>query len=59
LIYALLKKAYETLSKVPPGATPPEPMLYDAAVHKAHRQGQYHTSKPKRVQEKMMMLPKN
>jgi hypothetical protein len=56
LMYALLKKDAEVLSKVPPGSTPPEPTLYDPAIHKAHRQGHYLTSKPKRVPANIILL---
>ena len=40
-IYALLKRDAEVLSKVLPGQEPPAPLLYDPAVHRMHRQGQY------------------
>lgn len=40
-IYALLRRDAEVLSKVPPGEDPPAPLLYDPAVHRKHRQGQY------------------
>jgi hypothetical protein len=45
LIYALLKKDYETLSHLAPGAKPPEPILYDPEIHKRHRHGQYQALK--------------
>jgi transposase len=41
MIYALLKRDAELLSKRPPGQEPPPPLLYDAEVHRRHRQGQY------------------
>jgi hypothetical protein len=40
-IYALLKRDAEVMSKVHQGQELPAPMLYDPAVHRAHRQGQY------------------
>jgi hypothetical protein len=56
VIYALLKKDQEVLSKLPPGVKPPEPMLYDQEVHRQHRAGQYSApsgAKP----SKLMQLP--
>lgn len=41
MVYALLKRDAEVLSKVPPGQEPPPPLLYDPEVHRRHRQGQY------------------
>src|SRR5437667_10668071 len=58
MIYALLKKDAETLSKVPPGETPPEPMLYDREIHQAHRQGKYRSLKPADRRERIVLLPK-
>lgn len=37
LIYVLLKKDADLLAALPPGAKPPEPSLYDRAIHKKHR----------------------
>jgi hypothetical protein len=45
LIYALLKKDYETLSHLAPGAKPPEPILYDPEIHKRLHNGQYQALK--------------
>jgi hypothetical protein len=45
MIYALLKKDYETLSHLAPGAKPPEPILYDPEIHKRHHNGQYQALK--------------
>jgi hypothetical protein len=47
LMYALLRKDYEVLSHLAPGVKPPEPMLYDAELHKSHRTGQYQSLKEK------------
>lgn len=41
MIYALLTRDAEVLSKVPPGQVPPPPLLYDPEIHRRHRQGQY------------------
>lgn len=41
LMYALLRQDYERLSHLPPGAEPPEPVLYDPELHKQHRTGHY------------------
>ncbi len=58
MIYALLKKDAEVLSKVPPGVEPPAPMLYDRAIHQAHRQGKYCSLKPAQKRETIVLLPK-
>jgi transposase len=58
MIYALLKKDAEVLSKVPPGVKPPEPTLYDREIHQAHRQGKYRSTKPARKRETIVLLPK-
>ncbi len=58
MIYALLKKDSEVLSKVSPGTQPPEPMLYDPATHQAHRNGQYRSLKPAQKRETIVLLPK-
>ena len=41
LIFALLKKDYELLSQLAPGAEPPPPILYDPELHHRHRTGYY------------------
>ena len=46
MIYALLRKDYETLSHLAPGAKPPDPMLYDPEIHRRHRAGEYRSMKP-------------
>jgi Transposase IS116/IS110/IS902 family len=45
VIFVLLKKDQELLSHLAPGATPPAPQLYDAALHRKHRMGQYQPSR--------------
>jgi transposase len=58
LIFALLKTDQELLSQVPPGQDPPPPMLYDAAVHRKHREGQYRPLKPGTSPRKIIQLPR-
>ena len=41
MTYALLMTDYEATSHLASGAKLPEPMLYDAEVHKHHRAGNY------------------
>jgi transposase len=48
MIFAFLKIDADLLKKYPPGGLIPEPMLYDQAIHQAHRQGQYHPLRPDR-----------
>jgi hypothetical protein len=40
-IYMLLKTDAELLATIPPNMQPPDPMLYDPAVHQAHVAGAY------------------
>lgn len=44
VIFVLLKKDQEILAHLAPGATPPEPQLYDSALHRKHRLGYYQSS---------------
>lgn len=56
VIYALLKSDQEILSKLPAGAKPADPVLYDPEIHRQHRAGQYRASvqhKPR----KLLQLP--
>lgn len=46
MIYAFLKVDADLLKKYPPGGLVPEPLLYDQAVHQAHRQGHYRPLRP-------------
>ena len=41
VVYALLKKDQELLAHLMPGEQPPKPTLYDPALHRHHRLGQY------------------
>jgi hypothetical protein len=59
MIFALLKTDQETLSKVPPGEAPPPPLLYDAEVHRKHREGQYRSLKLGTRPRKIIQLPKH
>jgi transposase len=56
-IYALLKRDAEALAQYAPGRLPPEPVLYDPAIHKAHREGHYRSSKPQRSRSIIVALP--
>ncbi len=51
LIYVLLKTDQEMLRGLPPGAPLPEPMLYDPALHKKHREGGYHPHQKWQLEE--------
>ena len=57
VIYALLKKDQETLSKLPPGVQPPAPVLYDPEIHRRHRAGQYHAPSSGTKPGKLIQLP--
>ncbi len=41
LIFALLKKDYEILTRLSPGTEPPPPTIYDPELHQRHRTGHY------------------
>jgi len=58
VIYALLKKDQETVSKLPPGAEAPDPVLYDPKLHRQHRSGQYRHSSPGEKPRKLIQLPR-
>lgn len=45
IIFVLLKKDQELLAHLAPGATPPEPQLYDRELHRKHRMGDYQSSR--------------
>jgi hypothetical protein len=57
MVYALLKQDAEMLSRLAPGETPPDPILYDPEVHKRHRNGEYHPIKNVPCQRKVIRLP--
>ena len=57
-IYALLKQDAETVVRHAPGTLLPEPVLYDPHLHRAHREGQYRSSKPPpRAHGRLTALP--
>ncbi len=55
--YALLKSDQETLSKLPPGAALPEPVLYDPEIHRKHRAGQYQPPSSSVIPRQLIELP--
>jgi Transposase IS116/IS110/IS902 family len=57
IISALLKRDAELLAHCAPGSLPPEPVLYDPAVHKAHREGHYRASTPQQLHGIITALP--
>jgi transposase len=57
VIFTLLKQDQETLSKLPPGVEPPEPVLYDAQLHRQHRAGQYHSQTSRKMPSTFIQLP--
>lgn len=57
LIYALLKQDAAVLSRVPPGAEPPEPICYDPEVHQRHVNGEYRPLKNRPPERKLIRLP--
>lgn len=46
MIYGFLKIDADLLKKYASGGPIPEPLLYDPAIHQAHRQGQYRPLRP-------------
>jgi transposase len=56
-VYALLKRDAETLAIAGRGHPLPEPILYDPAVHRAHREGRYQSTKPWRAHGTLTLLP--
>ena len=59
MIYALLKQDAEILSQIPPGETPPEPILYDPDMHRRHRNGEYRPIKNTPRLRKVIRLPEH
>ncbi len=59
VMYVLLKKDAEVLSKVLPGQEPPPPTLYDQAIHQSHREGKYRSLKPVEKPAPIVLLPKH
>jgi transposase len=56
--YTLLKKDQDVLDKLPSGASLPEPILYDPAIHHQHRTGQYQAPSIERP-HKLIEFPHN
>lgn len=56
MIYAFLKADAELLARTPAGSPPPEPMLYDAAIHQAHQAGRYRPTKPRAERGRVIEL---
>lgn len=57
VIYALLKQDQEIVSKIAPGTKAPAPVLYDPAVHRRHRAGQYQAASSGIKSNKVIQLP--
>ncbi len=57
VIYALLKQDQEIMSKLAPGTKAPDPVLYDPAVHRRHRAGQYQAPSSGDKPSKLIQLP--
>ena len=56
-MYALLKQDAEMLSRHRSGQVTPDPILYDPAVHRAHREGQYKATRPKQAPTRLVSVP--
>lgn len=56
LIFALLKKDYEVLSRLSPGTQPPPPTLSDPELHHRHRTGQYSPSRREGAKNRMVQV---
>jgi hypothetical protein len=57
VIFVLLKRDSETLSKLPFGAQLPEPVLYDPETHRQHRAGQYRAFTQQRASHVIELPP--
>jgi transposase len=56
LIFALLKKDYEVVSRLVPGADPPPPTLYDPELHRQHRTGHYSPLRKEGAKNRIVQL---
>jgi hypothetical protein len=56
LIFALLKKDYEVVSRLVPGADPPPPTLYDPELHRQHRTGHYFPLRKEGAKNRIVQL---
>lgn len=57
-IYMLLKTDAELLATLSPGLEPPEPLLYDPEVHRAHVAGGYTPAKGRPIPARIVALPR-
>ncbi len=57
MIYAFLKADADLLANMPFGQEPPEPMLFDPAIHQAHIAGGYKPMKPDTLSPAIIQLP--
>lgn len=57
VIFVLLKKDQETLSKCSSSAQPPEPALYDPEIHRKHRAGQYQAATQEKPSNLIQLPP--
>ena len=53
----LLRTDAELLATIPPGMDPPEPMLYDPEIHRAHVAGGYVPAKKRSTPARIVALP--
>lgn len=56
MIYAFLKVDADLLKKYAPDGLVPEPLLYDQAIHQAHRQGHYRPLRPEQKPNSIVEL---
>lgn len=56
-IFTLLKRDQETLSKLPPGVQPPEPVLSDPELHRRHRAGHDQAQTSEKPGRTIIQLP--
>jgi len=59
MMYAFLKADAELVARTPVGQPLPEPLLYDPAVHRAHRTGSYRPLKPQVRPPTIIRLPQS
>lgn len=57
MVFTLLKKDQEVMSRLKPGMKLPDPILYDPETHRKHRAGQYHASLVRVKPDKLIQLP--
>ncbi len=59
VIFVLLKQDQELLAHLAPGTQPLEPALYDPAIHRQHREGQYQPTRVGSTFRQRLYLPAN